>query len=198
MHDDKYVELHDANGVAYTCRLLDLFQFAGKEYVLLSREEPFGEANAVIMECREVDGRTVFRTIEEDAEFSAVVAFVEQLGRASRSGTRPAEPQQPGAFFESLSPEFDTGGRLRWHYTLRRIPAHRLEELARELEEMGFSDLYHTENLESSEYASRYDRYDVAFWERRTHDAASFARRVAELEGLAEASWGLNYWVSRE
>src|SRR5688500_552325 len=69
MRDEKDIELHGADGIAYACRLLDLFELRGKRYALLSREGPSGEANTVILGYREEDGRAAFRTIEDDEEF---------------------------------------------------------------------------------------------------------------------------------
>jgi hypothetical protein len=78
---DTRITLEAADGTAYSCLLLGVFDFEGAEYALLLREaEDAEDDNApVIMRLIEQDGQAVFRTIEDDAEFEHVVNYVKSL-----------------------------------------------------------------------------------------------------------------------
>lgn len=82
--NDDMIELNGDDGSVIRCRLLDLVSLAGKEYgVLLTLEDE----TLVVMRHEQKGEKSTFRTIENDAEFERVVAFVHELARQAKSDT---------------------------------------------------------------------------------------------------------------
>jgi uncharacterized protein YrzB (UPF0473 family) len=82
---DQTITLTAEDGRAYPCRILGVFEFEEKEYALLHRigdgEDEGGTARTVIMRLIEQEDQAVFRTIESDAEFERVTAYVKELAQ---------------------------------------------------------------------------------------------------------------------
>jgi uncharacterized protein YrzB (UPF0473 family) len=86
---DATVKLEGDDGHEYECQLLQVFQFEGKEYVLLYHEGEEGQEESeseeddkdsfVIMQVIEDGDQAIFRTIESEEEFEKVVQFAENL-----------------------------------------------------------------------------------------------------------------------
>lgn len=82
--DEQVITLEGRDGRSYTCRILGVFEFEEKEYVLLMKigeAEEGDESSPAIMQLVESDGQAVFRTIESDDEFERVVAYVKELAQ---------------------------------------------------------------------------------------------------------------------
>lgn len=84
--DEQTITLESEDGRSYSCRILGVFEFDGKEYALLlnlgdGETEPDENdgSSTVIMQLIEKDDQAIFRTIESDEEFERVVQYVKEL-----------------------------------------------------------------------------------------------------------------------
>lgn len=84
--DEQTITLESEDGRSYSCRILGVFEFDGKEYALLlnlgdseNEDENKDGTSTVIMQLIEKDDQAIFRTIESDEEFERVVAYVKEL-----------------------------------------------------------------------------------------------------------------------
>jgi uncharacterized protein YrzB (UPF0473 family) len=83
--EEQVITLEGEDGHSYVCRILGLFEFEEKEYALLlnmgesGKEEQDEEPSTVVMQLITKDDQAVFRTIENDAEFDKVIAYVREL-----------------------------------------------------------------------------------------------------------------------
>lgn len=83
--DDQLITLESEDGKSYVCRILGLFEFEEREYALLlnlgesGNEDEEEEPSTVIMQIVQQGDQAVFRTIEDDAEFERVTAYVREL-----------------------------------------------------------------------------------------------------------------------
>jgi uncharacterized protein YrzB (UPF0473 family) len=85
MSDEELITLQGEDGVEHVCRVLGVFDFEEKEYALVLDLGEAGadpaetEPDAVLMRLHEQDGEAVFRTIEDDGEFTRVSTYVKDL-----------------------------------------------------------------------------------------------------------------------
>lgn len=101
------ITLEGDDGHSYSCQILQIFEFEGKEYALLlnlgeagSDEEEAdaeNEGSIVVMRLTERDEQSIFQTIESEEEFEKVINYVEELVKqaedesgGSDSGQEPA------------------------------------------------------------------------------------------------------------
>src|SRR5579862_6136311 len=90
---DAVITLEGDDGKSYSCQVLNVFEFEGKEYALLLKVDKNGgkedeenkEGALVIMRLIERDEQSIFQTIESDDEFQKVVSHVEELARQAES-----------------------------------------------------------------------------------------------------------------
>lgn len=71
------ITLTGEGGHEYSCEILDIFEFDGQEYGLLLKLGD--ESSTVLMRLVTRGEDAVFRTIEDDAEFERVTAFIREL-----------------------------------------------------------------------------------------------------------------------
>jgi hypothetical protein len=83
-----YITLEDRNGKTYDCQLIDLIECQDTVYgLLLRRAEADTLQGLVVMRLHERDGQPIFQTIESDAEFARVTAYIEALTSVAASGS---------------------------------------------------------------------------------------------------------------
>lgn len=86
--EEAMITLEGEDGQAYTCQILDIFDFEDQEYALLLKmggDEEDEEGSLVIMRLIQREDQSIFQTIESDEEFDRVVAHVEELARMSEA-----------------------------------------------------------------------------------------------------------------
>ena len=71
--------LQGADGEAYRCQVLEIFDFEGQDYAILFRLEPQDDQGMIVMRLIERDGDSIFQTIDADDEFDRVIAYVHEL-----------------------------------------------------------------------------------------------------------------------
>src|SRR5262245_10429432 len=85
MSEEDLITLLGDDGVEHVCRVLGVFDLEEQEYALVldlgepGAEPPEREPDAVLMRLMEQDGEAVFRTIEDDEEFTRVSTYVKEL-----------------------------------------------------------------------------------------------------------------------
>jgi uncharacterized protein YrzB (UPF0473 family) len=89
--DEAIITLEGEDGHAYSCQILDIFEFDNQEYALLLKksdnesetQDEDEEGSLVIMRLIQRDDQSIFQTIESDDEFERVVRHVEEIARQS-------------------------------------------------------------------------------------------------------------------
>ena len=111
--DETLITLEGDDGHAYSCQLVDVFEFEKQEYALLLRmpqadqpaapdtkksedEDEPAEGSLVVMRLTQREDQCIFQTIEDDKEFERVTSYIEQLAQESLSepGEQVDAPQQ--------------------------------------------------------------------------------------------------------
>lgn len=79
--NDQLIETVDENGNVITFELFDIVEVDEKEYaLLLPTETEAGEEDEIVLMRLSKDGEEyIFETIDDDAEFEKVAAYVETL-----------------------------------------------------------------------------------------------------------------------
>ncbi len=81
--DEQTITLESDDGKSYDCKILGVFDFDSKQYVLLlnvdESEADENKESTVIMELIEKDDQAIFRTIESDEEFERVVSYIKEM-----------------------------------------------------------------------------------------------------------------------
>jgi uncharacterized protein YrzB (UPF0473 family) len=91
------VTLEGEDGQAYSCQILQIFDFDNQEYALLlnlgdkdggcaADEEDDEKGSLVIMKLSQKGDQAIFQTIESEEEFQRVVAFVEEMAKSVPEG----------------------------------------------------------------------------------------------------------------
>ena len=98
--EEQVITLEGEDGHSYVCKILGLFEFDEKEYALLlnmgeaGKEDSEEEPSTVVMQLITQDDQAVFRTIEDDAEFNRVIAYVRELAIDMEGEEEPPPPAE--------------------------------------------------------------------------------------------------------
>jgi hypothetical protein len=77
---DAAITLESTDGSSYSCQVMAVFELDGNDYALLeTTEDDLDDRESVIVRFIELGDQAGFQTIEDDAEFQRVVAYVEDL-----------------------------------------------------------------------------------------------------------------------
>jgi len=89
------ITLEGDDGHAYSCQILDIFNFEQKEYALLLNlgeannegDENENQGSIVVMRLTERGDQSIFQTIESEEEFERVIAHVEDMVKKAEEET---------------------------------------------------------------------------------------------------------------
>ncbi len=80
MEEDRIFEMLDAEGNAVRFELFDIVEFEESSYAILQMVDEAESGELTVMKVFEAeDGDSIFESIEDDAEFERVVAYLESL-----------------------------------------------------------------------------------------------------------------------
>ena len=78
--ENNIIEVIDDDGTVIKCELYDIIEFEGNQYALLvEAESDDEEPEVVLMRYTEEGEESFFETIDDDAEFEKVSAYIESL-----------------------------------------------------------------------------------------------------------------------
>ena len=78
--ENNIIEVIDDDGTVIKCELYDIIEFEGNQYALLiEAESDEEEPEVVLMRYTEEGEESFFETIDDDAEFEKVSAYIETL-----------------------------------------------------------------------------------------------------------------------
>lgn len=78
--ENNIIEVIDDDGTVIKCELYDIIEFEGSQYALLvEAESDEEEPEVVLMRYTEEGEESFFETIDDDAEFEKVSAYIESL-----------------------------------------------------------------------------------------------------------------------
>lgn len=96
--DEQTITLESDDGRSYDCKILGVFDFDSKQYVLLlnlDESDADGEKEStVIMELIEKDDQAIFRTIESDDEFERVVSYIKEMASEMSEDDEEGEDEE--------------------------------------------------------------------------------------------------------